>query len=58
MGRRRDPLVGGGLETRGVVADWSAWLWQGEDEEVLSRLRLRTRTARPAARPSWPGWRR
>ena len=48
VGRRRDPLVGGGLETRGVVADWSAWLRQGEDEEVLSWLRRRTRTGRPA----------
>jgi len=40
--------VGGDLKTRGVVADGSAWLRQGEDEEVLSRLRLRTRTGRPA----------
>ena len=48
VGRRRDPLVGGDLEARGVVADWSAWLRQGEDEAVLSRLRMRTRTGRPA----------
>ena len=46
------PLVGGRLETRGVMAHWSAWLRQGEDEEVQRRLRLRTRTGRPLRDPA------
>jgi len=48
IGRRKDPLVTGDLVTRGVVEDWSAWLRQADDEEVLKRLRMRTRTGRPA----------
>jgi putative transposase len=47
-GRRMDLLVRGDLETRGVVADWSAWLRRADDKELVKRLRLRTRTGRPA----------
>jgi putative transposase len=48
VGRRKDPLVQGNLEGRGVVDDWSAWLSLGDDQETLKRLRQRTRTGRPA----------
>ncbi|MGB2754583.1 MAG: transposase [Phycisphaerae bacterium] len=47
-GRRKDPLVQGGLETGGVVRDWSAWLRQAEDDAMLKVLRRQTRTGRPA----------
>jgi putative transposase len=47
-GRRKDPLLAGDLETRGVVRDWPAWLRVPDDREVLKVLRMRTRTGRPA----------
>jgi putative transposase len=47
-GRRPDPLASGALEACGVVADWSQWLRQGDDEKTLQVIRLRTRTGRPA----------
>jgi putative transposase len=46
-GQRRDPLVSGSLETRGVVEDWSAWLRQADDPSVLEALRRQTRSGRP-----------
>jgi putative transposase len=47
-GRRRDGLVSGGLEKRGVVEDWSSWLAEPDDDDMIGVLRRRTRTGRPA----------
>jgi len=52
-GRRRDGLVAGGLQGRGVVADWASWLAEPDDEQVLAMLRRRTRTGRPAGDPAF-----
>jgi putative transposase len=52
-GRRRDGLVAGGLQGRGVVADWASWLAEPDDEQALAMLRRRTRTGRPAGDPAF-----
>ena len=48
-GRRPDPLLSpldGLVPVR--TEDWSAWLAEKEDEEMLATIRLHTRTGRPA----------
>ena len=47
-GRREDPLLSGNLEWSDQITDWSAWLAEEEDPATLARLRLLTRTGRPA----------
>jgi transposase len=46
-GLRRDPLVAGDLERRGVVEDWASWLAEPDGEEDLASLRRQTRSGRP-----------
>ena len=52
-GVRRDGLVGGGLQGRGVVSDWASWLAEADDPETLAVLRHRTRTGRPPGNPAF-----
>ena len=48
-GRRSDPVLGQLPEPRpSEASDWSAWLAQREDKGMISKLRLCTRTGRPA----------
>ncbi len=50
-GRRADGLLSGKLPALAAevgIADWAAWLRDPDDEEMLKRLRLCTRTGRPA----------
>jgi len=47
VGRRKDLLLSGDLEHKGVVEDWAAWLHETDDEEFLTYLRKKTRTGRP-----------
>ena len=48
-GRREDPLLSGNLEWSDQLTDWSACLPEEDDLGTLARLRLLTRTGRPAA---------
>ena len=52
-GRRGDPLLSDAAELVEEVGDWSEWLREGEDELVVERLRLCTRTGRPAGSASF-----
>jgi len=47
-GLRADPLLADAAELVEQVGDWAAWLAEPEDEDIVSQLRLRTRTGRPA----------
>jgi putative transposase len=47
-GFRKDPLLSGALESRGVVKNWAEWLRAGEDAALVETIRLCTRTGRPA----------
>ncbi|MCX5684044.1 MAG: transposase [Planctomycetota bacterium] len=47
-GLRKDPLLSGALESRGVVKNWAEWLRAGEDAALVETIRLCTRTGRPA----------
>ena len=48
-GLRKDPLLSPLPESRPpITADWSAWLAQADDKTALAKLRLHTRTGRPA----------
>lgn len=47
-GMWEDPLLSGHLERRREVPDWSAWLAEAEDEQVIRELELCTRAGRPA----------
>ncbi len=46
-GLREDPLLSGNLESTGRVGDWSAWLGEAEDREVVRRIKAKTQTGRP-----------
>ena len=46
-------MLWGSLELSDEIADWSAWLAEQDDAEVLARLRLHTRTGRPAGEDSF-----
>jgi len=48
-----DPLLSGRLEKSDHVGDWSAWLTDAGDEQFVERLRLCTRTGRPAGAASF-----
>jgi putative transposase len=50
-----DPLLSAGrpFPAPGVVGDWRTWLAEGLPEEVVDRLRSRTRTGRPCGDPSF-----
>jgi len=52
-GLREDPMLSGSLEFSDEIADWTAWLAEQHDDEVLARLRLHTRTGRLAADDSF-----
>ena len=47
-GIRKDPLLWGNLEARGIVKNWTKWLRQGQDAAVVDLIRRSTRTGRPA----------
>ena len=47
-GLRKDPLLSGGLESRGKVANWAEWLRAGEDAALVATIRASTRTGRAA----------
>ena len=48
-GLREDPLLSRLPKKRPAgAADWSAWLAEEDDAKMLARLRLNTRTGRPA----------
>lgn len=49
-GMRADTLLSGQLESSDEIADWSAWLRDAgeQDERIVRRLRMCTRTGRPA----------
>ena len=52
-GLRRDPLVSGALERRGVVENWAPWLAEPDEEQVLEKLRRQTRNGRPLGAPAF-----
>ncbi len=45
-GLRKDPVISGGLEKKGVIEGWSGWLAEG-DETSAKLVRDRTKTGRP-----------
>jgi putative transposase len=47
-GIRKDPLLSGSLEARGLVKNWVKWLRQGQDPAIVDLIRRSTRTGRPA----------
>jgi len=47
VGLRRDRLLAPDVEKWVSVADWTDWLGELEAEDLVSRLRLHTRTGRP-----------
>jgi putative transposase len=47
-GLRKDPLLSGALESRGIVKNWVDWLRAGEDAAMVETIRASTRTGRPA----------
>ncbi len=46
-GVRSDTLLSAEFPPPGVIEDWSAWLAQPEDEELVARIRKETTTGRP-----------
>ena len=46
-GLRKDPLLSRNLESAKHVADWSAWLGEAEDQDLVQRIRTKTQTGRP-----------
>jgi len=47
-GLRKDPLLSGALESRGIVKNWVEWLRAGEDAALVETIRASTRTGRAA----------
>lgn len=52
-GLRADPLLSGEIEQADEIGDWSAWLGESDEPETLERVRLCTRTGRPAGEESF-----
>ena len=46
-GLRSDALLSAEFPPPGVIEDWSAWLAQPEDEDLVARIRIETNTGRP-----------
>ena len=46
-GLRRDRVLAPGIDKWVSVDDWSGWLSEAEPEDLVSQLRLHTRTGRP-----------
>ncbi len=46
-GLRSDALLSGEFPPPGVITDWSSWLAQPDDEELVARIRKETSTGRP-----------
>ena len=52
-GLREDALLSKEFPPKGVVADWSEWLAEGEDEKTTGLIRRQTRTGRPCGAPKF-----
>ena len=46
-GLREDLLLSTEFPPAGVIADWSQWLSEGEDEDAVDDVRQKTRSGRP-----------
>ena len=44
---RRDPILANDFPEPGVIADWSDWLGQSQDDETQNFIRRRTHSGRP-----------
>ena len=46
-GLRSDDLLSEGFPPEGVISDWSAWLREEDDKQMIKTIRRHTHTGRP-----------